>query len=79
MLSHHLIFTCGGVDAGSDVEVAESVGMRHAAAAPLVAVVPALIVRQTTSHGGLQDVPVKGAMQGFLKVQLEGKTFIHVR
>lgn len=37
--------TCGRVDAGGDVEVAERVGVRHAAAAPLVVVVSALVVR----------------------------------
>lgn len=62
--------TCGRVDAGSDVEVAERVGVRPVAAAPLVAVVPALMVRQAASQGGLRDVPVKRATQVSLKVQL---------
>ncbi|TNN59140.1 hypothetical protein EYF80_030674 [Liparis tanakae] len=62
--------TCGGVDAGRDVEVAERVGVRPVAAAPLVAVVPALMVRQAAGQGGLRGVPVTRAPQVSLEVQL---------
>lgn len=50
--------TCGRVDARSDVEVAESVGMGHVAAAPLVVVVSALMVRQAACQGGLGHISV---------------------
>lgn len=55
--------TCSRVDAGSDVEVAERVGVGHAAAAPLVVVVSALVVRQAASQRGLGDIPMKGGVQ----------------
>lgn len=55
--------TRGRVDAGSDVEVAESVGVRHVAADSLVLVVSALMVRQAASHRGLGHVATGGGVQ----------------
>lgn len=54
--------TCGWVDAGSNVEVAESVGMGHVAAALLVVVVSTLMVRQATSQGRLGHIPIEGGV-----------------
>lgn len=69
-----LSLTCGRVDAGSNVEVAESVSMGHGtAAALLVVVVSALIVRQAASQRRLGHVPIQGGVQRFLKIQLQGK------
>lgn len=51
------------------MEVAESVGMGHVAAALLVVVVAALMVRQAASQRQLRCIPIKGAVQGFLKIQ----------
>lgn len=65
----YLSLTCGWVDARSDVEVAKSVGMGHVAAALLVVVVAALMVRQAASQRQLRCIPIKGAVQGFLKIQ----------
>lgn len=50
--------TSGRVDAGRDVEVAESVGLRHVAPALPVAIVTALVVRQAAGERELKDVPV---------------------
>lgn len=47
------------VDAGRNVEVAESVCLRHVAPALPVAVVPALVVRQAASERELKHVPVR--------------------
>lgn len=55
--------TCCRVDAGSNVEVAESVGMGHVAADLLVVVVSILIVRQAASQRGLWPNPRKGGVQ----------------
>lgn len=54
--------TCGRVDAGSNVEVAESVGMGHVAADLLVVVVSALMVGQAASQRGLWHIPIKGGV-----------------
>lgn len=62
--------TCGRVDAGSDVEVAESVGMGHASATFLVVTVSALMVRQAASQRGLGYIPIKGGVPGFLEIEL---------
>lgn len=53
-----LSLTCGRVDACSDVEVAEGVGMGHVDGAPPVAAVTALMVRQAASHGGLRNIAI---------------------
>ena len=45
------------------MEVAESVGVRRAAAAPLVVVVSALMVGQAAGQRGLRDVPIRGGEQ----------------
>lgn len=58
-----LSLTCGRVDAGSNVEVAKSVGMGQIAVALLVVVVLALMVRQAASQRELGYIPIKGGMQ----------------
>lgn len=58
-----LSLTCGRVDAGSNVEVAKSIGMGQAAAALLVVVVLALMVRQAAGQRGLRHIPIKGGVQ----------------
>lgn len=55
-----LSLTCGRVDAGSNVEVAKSVGMGQIAVAFLVVVVLALMVRQAASQRELGHIPIKG-------------------
>ncbi len=62
--------TCGRVNAGCYVEVTESVGMGHVAAALLVAVVSALMVRKAAGQRGLGHIPIEGGLQRFLKIQL---------
>lgn len=47
------------VDAGRNVEVAESVGLGHVAPALPVAVVTALVVRQAAGERELKHVPVR--------------------
>lgn len=46
----NLRLTCGGVDAGSDVEVAESISIGWSAVAPLVVLVLVLMVKQAAGH-----------------------------
>lgn len=58
-----LSLTGGRVDACSNVEMAESVGMGHVAAAPLMIIVLALMVRQAASQRGLGHIPIKGGVQ----------------
>lgn len=65
--------TCGRVDAGSDVEVAESVGVGHVVAVPLVVTVSALMVRQAGGQRWDGHVPIEGGMPRFLKIQLQEK------
>lgn len=62
--------TCGRVDAGSNVKVAESVGMGHEAAALLVVVVSILMVRQAASQRGLGHITIEGGVQRFWDIQL---------
>lgn len=58
-----MALTGGGVDAGRNVEVAESVGVRHIAPAFPVVVVPALMVRQAASQGEVRLVPIRRGEQ----------------
>lgn len=59
------------VDAGCNVEVAESVGLRNVAPALPVAVVTALVVRQAAGERELKHVPVSHWEQGLLKEPLQ--------
>lgn len=63
--------TCGWVDAGSDVKMAESVGVGQAAL--LVVVVSTLKVRQAAGPGELRYVLIGGVLR-FVKIPLSRKT-----
>lgn len=66
-----MCLTGGWVDACSNVEVAESIGMGPVGAALLVAVVAmTLVVRQAASQRGLRNVPIQGEVPRFLKIKL---------
>lgn len=54
-----MALTGGRVDAGRNVEVAESVGVRHVAPAFPVVVVPALMVRQAAGQREVRPVPIR--------------------
>lgn len=62
MLQRQMCLTCGRVDAGSNVEVAESIGMGHVTADLLVVVVSTLMVGQAASQRGLWYIPIKGGV-----------------
>lgn len=58
-----MALTGGRVDASRNVEVAESVGVRHVAPAFPVVVVPALMVRQAASQREVRPVPIRRGEQ----------------